>query len=95
MPIKPPPIGEKFGRLTVIGSLHRLDSRGGRYDWQCRCDCGKIVVAQQRSVRIGHTVSCGCGGRGIISARNREATGQTAPIASSMILRWSKPARLP
>lgn len=69
MPIKPPPVGQKFGRLTVLGSVHRADSRGGRYDWECRCDCGNVIVAQQRAVSSGHTSSCSC--------LNRERVSQT------------------
>jgi len=64
---KPPPIGEKFGRLTVIGEVHvagtRRGSRDSRYDWLCRCDCGNERTVQKRAVTSGHTVSCGCLGK--------------------------------
>jgi hypothetical protein len=71
MPIKPPPIGQKFGRLTVLGSVHRGVGRNGRYDWECRCDCGKVTIVQQRSAVSGHIVSCGCFNRERVSQTHR------------------------
>ena len=68
MPIKPPPIGEKFGRLTVIGSVHVGTGRDGHYQWQCRCDCGNVVTSRASNIRSGHTIACGC--------FNRERVGE-------------------
>lgn len=51
-------IGQKFGKLTVESSAgtnkwkHRL--------WECKCDCGNIVIVDTSRLRNGHTKSCGC-----------------------------------
>jgi len=55
-------IGEKFGRLTVIGlerkQYHTEDRPRTMY--VCKCDCGKTAVVRSVSVRKGLTRSCGC-----------------------------------
>lgn len=55
--------GKKFGRLTV---LHREYGREGVY-FVCRCDCGKTVVVSSCHLVTGHTQSCGCLNREIIT----------------------------
>lgn len=55
-----PPIdvtGEVFGRLTVVD---RAANVGSRAAWNCRCDCGGLIVAVGKALRNGHTKSCGC-----------------------------------
>ena len=51
-------IGEKFGKLTVIGQAP--STAKGQRRWVCRCDCGieKIVIGS--NLKRGTTVSCGC-----------------------------------
>lgn len=71
MPIKPPPIGEKFGRLTVLGAVHRGQGRAGRYEWICRCDCGKMRIVKQHALKSGHTQSCGCYNQERVSQTHR------------------------
>lgn len=52
------PIGERFGRLVVIGDgglnndKHRL--------WLCRCDCGTMTTVLPSHARRGTKSSCGC-----------------------------------
>lgn len=48
--------GKRFGFLTVIKRHH---SDNGVH-WLCRCDCGNECVVRGRSLRSGHTRSCGC-----------------------------------
>ena len=50
--------GMRFGRLTVLEECGR-DSCGCVL-WRCRCDCGEERVVSSRSLRSGHTSSCGC-----------------------------------
>lgn len=51
-------IGDTFGRLTVI---EQADStKQGRRRWECRCDCGNIVVVRGNHLVSGNTKSCGC-----------------------------------
>lgn len=49
-------LGQKFGRLTVIGFVHKRN----KWYWKCRCECGNEIVVQGCMARNGHTISCGC-----------------------------------
>lgn len=50
--------GEIFGRLKVIKSVGK--DKWGHYLWLCKCECGNEVVVNGKSLRIGHSQSCGC-----------------------------------
>lgn len=52
-----PMLGRRFGRL-VVASAAESGERGKR--WRCVCDCGRAIVADGSSLRIGYTLSCGC-----------------------------------
>lgn len=50
-------IGNKYGRLEVLAySGHEAH----RHKYQCRCECGSIIVVERSSLLSGHTKSCGC-----------------------------------
>lgn len=49
--------GHKYGRLTVLKLAPKTTKRNR---WECRCDCGKIVVVDMGCLRDGNTQSCGC-----------------------------------
>lgn len=49
--------GERYGRLTVLGS----EKVNGRIKQKCLCDCGKVTYVALYRLRNGHTKSCGCG----------------------------------
>lgn len=49
--------GQRFGRLIV---LKAAGSKGGKYYWLCRCDCGTEAVKKGKNLRNGNTKSCGC-----------------------------------
>ena len=53
-------IGQRFGRLTVVGVGER--SKDGRPRWICQCDCGKVKEKPvlTSSLHSGKTTSCGC-----------------------------------
>lgn len=51
-------IGQKFGRLTVIG--REKNNKDGRATWRCNCDCGNETIVLGKSLRNGNTRSCGC-----------------------------------
>lgn len=51
-------IGQKFGRLTVLGPGGR--NKDGIELWRCLCDCGKEVSTSKYTLRYGLTRSCGC-----------------------------------
>lgn len=59
----------RFNRLTAI-KIAGKDS-GGRYKWECKCDCGNIIIARGYSLREGNTRSCGCLQRDNTSKANK------------------------
>lgn len=52
-------IGQKFGRLTVIGQAEPYAD--GRTRLLCRCDCGNEKAIKSFNVTSGRSKSCGCG----------------------------------
>ena len=55
--------GQRFTRLFVLGISHRewkTSSRGYRYFWRCRCDCGAECVQRRDTLMNGRVKSCGC-----------------------------------
>lgn len=62
--------GMKFGRLSVTsyaGTKYYGKWKGAL--WQCLCSCGKKVEVVGSSLRKGNTLSCGCLGKEIRTAR--------------------------
>lgn len=58
-------IGEKFNRLFVISiSGKRLYNK----IYLCKCDCGKEVNVEGNKIKSGHTKSCGCLQKEIMSS---------------------------
>ena len=51
-------IGQKHGRLTVIGNASLASNGSIRY--LCRCECGREVIVYAAQMRSGRTRSCGC-----------------------------------
>lgn len=52
-------LGQKFGRLLVIGETSKRD-RAGNIAWLCLCDCGVEKKVSGASLRKGVSQSCGC-----------------------------------
>lgn len=50
--------GQKFSRLTVLGSAGTNNL--GKSIWRVLCECGKEAIALGAELRSGHTKSCGC-----------------------------------
>ena len=49
-------VGKKFGKLTV---LNRAGSNKWHHSlWNCRCSCGRLVIASGSTLRSGHRKSC-------------------------------------
>ena len=65
-------IGNTYGYLTVI---KRAENKDGRANWLCRCKCGKEVEVLGKSLRTGHTSSCGCYNKEKTIERNMERGG--------------------
>jgi hypothetical protein len=51
-------IGQRFGRLVVVGYSHTDANRNSL--WHCRCDCGSTSVVYRGGLKSGRTQSCGC-----------------------------------
>lgn len=51
--------GARFGRLVATALIER-DERWNDHLWEFRCDCGAATQKRIKSVRSGHTSSCGC-----------------------------------
>lgn len=51
-------MGQRFGRLTVIGRAPNTSE--GQATWQCQCDCGVCKIVFGKLLRNGKTTSCGC-----------------------------------
>lgn len=50
--------GQKYNRLTVI---ERAENTADNHTaWLCKCDCGNMCIVMGKSLRLGHTKSCGC-----------------------------------
>lgn len=54
--------GEKFGKLTAIKMLGKVNKYGKvRILWEFRCDCGVVVEkTNESSLKRSQTPSCGC-----------------------------------
>lgn len=65
--------GRKFGLLTVIGPFDDEITKSGVHipRWECRCECGAIVVTRGSSLKSGHTKGCGQKHRAV-----KDMTGQ-------------------
>lgn len=55
-------IGQKFGKLTVIGLSKQRNEKNNKILWECKCDCGKpeIILATTGNLTQGYKTSCGC-----------------------------------
>jgi len=65
----------KFGRLIVIARAGT--DKEGHSKWSCRCRCGKIVEIIGKSLRSGHTQSCGCRNKEIITKHGHSRNPDT------------------
>ncbi len=62
------PIGQKFGRLTVIAYSPAATCH--RSGWLCICICGNLGVVGKGDLTNGNTKSCGCLRRDRLIARS-------------------------
>lgn len=49
--------GRRFGRLIVV---KRVNQKGERPKWLCKCDCGQEKIISSCSLLRGSSNSCGC-----------------------------------
>lgn len=60
--------GSRFGRFTVV--RRAPNNKDGRTMWLCICDCGNERIVSGKCLRNGHTQSCGCLNRDVVSKRS-------------------------
>lgn len=65
--------GQRFGKLVVIAYVGKKKT-GEQYKslWKCICDCGNEKITDVEALRSGHTTSCGCVHKEMISKLNRK-----------------------
>ena len=59
-------VGNKYGRLTILEVMQ--DAYPTKV--KCRCDCGNIYIGRQADIVCGHTQSCGCLQKDMVSESN-------------------------
>lgn len=54
--------GKQFGKLAVIKRAEDWIQPSGQHKtrWLCQCDCGEYIIVTTSNLRNGHTKSCGC-----------------------------------
>lgn len=67
---------QRFTKLVVQSRAptHYTPSGQAKSRWNCRCDCGQVVVVIGQDLRRGHTTSCGCEQRRIVTRHGRSST---------------------
>ena len=50
--------GNRYGKLTVVCRAENAPKGISR--WECKCDCGKVVIVRGNNLRSGAVKSCGC-----------------------------------
>ena len=53
-------VGQIFGKLIVVSYNKEVSEQKKRAYWNCRCDCGKEIVACGGHLKRGNIQSCGC-----------------------------------
>lgn len=53
-------IGNRYGKLRVVGEVQKVINGTKRYYVECACDCGNRVLCEKSKIKGGHTRSCGC-----------------------------------
>ncbi len=62
-------LGQRFGRLLVVATANDYIQPSGqkKSQWNCKCDCGTEVIVRTGDLRSGHTSSCSCLNRELIT----------------------------
>lgn len=70
--------GMVFGKWTVIKRADDYISPKGRRKatWTCRCECGNIKDVVGELLKSGHSKSCGCLNKEMLSNRGYDLTGK-------------------
>ncbi len=85
--------GQKFGRLTVIRRAEKNTLRN-QPQWKCSCECGNTRIVVGGNLRNGHTTSCGCYHRDVMTIHGNSPRSGATPAYHSwqgMIQRCTNP----
>lgn len=63
--------GMRFGKLVAVRMVERGVRPENNHRWLFNCDCGQKSEVGIKSVRSGHTSSCGCLQRASVVQRNQ------------------------
>lgn len=66
-------VNHKFGRLLVLWKSKSKTSRS--MIWECRCDCGRVLLVTGTHLRNGKMKSCGCIQRDLTKILDRFVNG--------------------
>jgi hypothetical protein len=72
-------VGDRFGRLVVVGISDRRGN-DGQYYYDCECECGETITTQRHSLVSGLTRSCGCLQREAASEISSAMVGPLNPM---------------
>lgn len=65
-------INHKYGRLTVKECIGKIPNKHGVF-FLCDCECGnKNVIKEMSKLKTGHTKSCGCLQKEVVSKTNKK-----------------------
>lgn len=64
-------LGQKYGRLLVIGATEEKDANGHTL-YECQCDCGGTKKVPAYLLMGGRVSSCGCARKGHVRTREVE-----------------------
>lgn len=53
-------IGQRYGRLVVTSRAPNKSETDTNARWNCKCDCGRMVVTYGQDLARGKCKSCGC-----------------------------------
>ena len=53
-------IGQRYDRLLVVARAPNASERDTNARWNCKCDCGRMVLAYGQDLARGKVKSCGC-----------------------------------
>lgn len=53
-------LGQRYGKLVVVGRAPNTGSKGQVAVWICRCDCGSTARVSAGNLSSGASKSCGC-----------------------------------
>jgi len=52
--------GQKIGKLLILREVDHIQGKKHDRYWECRCECGKEVIARQNNLKYKNVRSCGC-----------------------------------